>query len=148
MIHQHFMLVPTMTVAQNVALGQSIQQKIPFDLNVVSERICELSAEYGLKVNPNDLVGHLSVGEQQRVEIIKALYRGASIIILDEPTAVLTPQEVDDLFIILKKDGKGRPRPRLHLPQAARGYRPVRPHYRAAGRQDDGHEARRGREAP
>ena len=103
MIHQHFMLVPTMTVAQNVALGQSSSRGFLLDLNVVSERICELSAEYGLKVNPNDLVGHLSVGEQQRVEIIKALYRGASIIILDEPTAVLTPQEVDDLFIILKK---------------------------------------------
>ncbi len=103
MIHQHFMLVPTMTVAQNVALGQSTDKKFLLDLKTVTERICELSAAYGLKVNPNDLVGHLSVGEQQRVEIIKALYRGASIIILDEPTAVLTPQEVDDLFLILKK---------------------------------------------
>jgi simple sugar transport system ATP-binding protein len=103
MIHQHFMLVPTMTVAQNVALGHSNGSRLVLDLKSVSERICDLSSEYGLKVNPNDLVGHLSVGEQQRVEIIKALYRGAGIIILDEPTAVLTPQEVDDLFIVLRK---------------------------------------------
>lgn len=103
MIHQHFMLVPTMTVAQNVALGHSSGSGITLDLKSVSDRICDLSAEYGLKVSPNDLVGHLSVGEQQRVEIIKALYRGAGIIILDEPTAVLTPQEVDDLFLVLRK---------------------------------------------
>jgi general nucleoside transport system ATP-binding protein len=103
MIHQHFMLVPTMTVAQNVALGDSTGSRVMLDLKAVSERLCDLSAEYGLKVKPNDLVGHLSVGEQQRVEIIKALYRGAGIIILDEPTAVLTPQEVDDLFVVLRK---------------------------------------------
>ena len=103
MIHQHFMLVPTMTVAQNVALGQPSSRGLLLDLKRVSRRICDLSADYGLKVNPNDTVGHLSVGEQQRVEIIKALYRGAGVIILDEPTAVLTPQEVDDLFVVLKK---------------------------------------------
>ena len=103
MIHQHFMLVPTMTVAQNVALANPGSSKVKLDLSSVSDRICDLSSEYGLKVNPNDLVSHLSVGEQQRVEIIKALYRGAGIIILDEPTAVLTPQEVDDLFAVLKK---------------------------------------------
>ncbi len=103
MIHQHFMLIPTMTVAQNVALANQDNSRITLDLKTVSDRICDLSSEYGLKVNPNDLVSHLSVGEQQRVEIIKALYRGASVIILDEPTAVLTPQEVDDLFIVLKK---------------------------------------------
>jgi simple sugar transport system ATP-binding protein len=103
MIHQHFMLVPTMTVAQNVALGQASGRSMLLDLTQVSQRICDLSVEYGLKVNPNHLVGHLSVGEQQRVEIIKALYLGASVIILDEPTAVLTPQEVDDLFLVLRK---------------------------------------------
>jgi len=103
MIHQHFMLVPTMTIAQNVALGQRSSREPLLDMKLVSQRICDLSAEYGLKVNPNHLVGHLSVGEQQRVEIIKALYRGAGVIILDEPTAVLTPQEVDDLFVVLKK---------------------------------------------
>ena len=102
MIHQHFMLVPTMTVAQNVALGDAAEGKFILDMKAVSARICELSADYGLKVNPEHLVGHLSVGEQQRVEIIKALYRGASVIILDEPTAVLTPQEVDDLFVVLR----------------------------------------------
>lgn len=102
MIHQHFMLVPTMTVAQNVALGQPSTRGFRLDLDVVSERIRKLSAEYGLRVNPDDLVSYLSVGEQQRVEIIKALYLGASIIILDEPTAVLTPQEVDDLFVVLR----------------------------------------------
>lgn len=103
MIHQHFMLVPTMTVAQNVALGQASGRGLLLDLKTVSQRICELSADYGLRVDPNDLVGHLSVGEQQRVEIIKALYLGASVIILDEPTAVLTPHEVDDLFLVLRK---------------------------------------------
>ncbi|TFG85111.1 MAG: ABC transporter ATP-binding protein [Spirochaetales bacterium] len=103
MIHQHFMLVPTMTVAQNVALGQKSSKGFVLDLDRVTERICQLSADYGLKVNPHDLVGHLSVGEQQRVEIIKALSHGASVIILDEPTAVLTPQEVDDLFVVLRK---------------------------------------------
>jgi len=103
MIHQHFMLVPTMTVAQNVALGDASDGSFLLDLKRVSSRICELSNDYGLKVNPNDLVGHLSVGEQQRVEIIKALYKGASVIILDEPTAVLTPQEVGDLFCVLRK---------------------------------------------
>ncbi len=103
MIHQHFMLVPTMTVAQNVALGLVSRGGLLMDLKAISERIRKLSADYGLKVDPDDLVGHLSVGEQQRVEIIKALYYGARIIILDEPTAVLTPQEVDDLFIVLRK---------------------------------------------
>ncbi|TVR73630.1 MAG: ABC transporter ATP-binding protein [Spirochaetaceae bacterium] len=102
MIHQHFMLVPTMTVAQNVALGQPSSRGFMLDLDVVSDKIRKLSAEYGLRVNPDDLVSYLSVGEQQRVEIIKALYLGASIIILDEPTAVLTPQEVDDLFVVLR----------------------------------------------
>ncbi len=103
MIHQHFMLVPTMTVAQNVALADAAKGSFLLDLKAVGARICELSAAYGLKVDPNDLVGHLSVGEQQRVEIIKALYKGASVIILDEPTAVLTPQEVGDLFSVLRK---------------------------------------------
>lgn len=103
MIHQHFMLVPTMTVAQNVALGQPSGRGLLLDLKDVGRRICDLSGDYGLKVSPNDMVGHLSVGEQQRVEIVKALYRGAGVIILDEPTAVLTPQEVEDLFTVLKK---------------------------------------------
>jgi simple sugar transport system ATP-binding protein len=102
MIHQHFMLVPTMTVAQNVALGLRSSREPMLDLDRVTERIEELSKAYGLKVEPQAYVWQLSVGEQQRVEIIKALYRGASLIILDEPTAVLTPQEVHDLFATLR----------------------------------------------
>ncbi len=103
MIHQHFMLVPTLTVAQNVALGLRSSREPVLDLERVSARIRELSQAYGLKVDPSAYVWQLAVGEQQRVEIIKALYRGASLIILDEPTAVLTPQEVNDLFTTLKR---------------------------------------------
>ena len=103
MIHQHFMLVPTLTVAQNVALGQPSTRAPLLDLKRVSARIRQLSEEYGLKVDPQAFVWQLSVGEQQRVEIMKALYRGARLIILDEPTAVLTPQEVDDLFSTLRR---------------------------------------------
>jgi general nucleoside transport system ATP-binding protein len=103
MIHQHFMLVPKLTVAENVALGLKSSREPRLDLDVVSERLRTLSQAYGLKVDPSATVSHLAVGEQQRVEILKALYRGASLIILDEPTAVLTPQEVNDLFATLKR---------------------------------------------
>jgi simple sugar transport system ATP-binding protein len=103
MIHQHFMLVPTLTVAQNVALGQPSSRAPLLDLKRVAARIAELAREYGLKVDPQAYVWQLSVGEQQRVEIMKTLYRGARLIILDEPTAVLTPQEVDDLFTTLRR---------------------------------------------
>ncbi len=103
MIHQHFMLVPTLTVAQNVALGLPSSRGPLLDLDTVVARIKQLAEAYGLKADPNAYVWQLSVGEQQRVEIIKALYRGASLIILDEPTAVLTPQEVKDLFVTLKR---------------------------------------------
>ncbi len=110
MIHQHFMLVPTLTVAENVALGLSSTRKPLTDLDHVSAGILELSTTYGLKVDPKAYVWQLSVGERQRIEIIKALYRNASLLILDEPTAVLTPQEVDDLFVIFRQmvaDGRG-----------------------------------------
>jgi len=103
MIHQHFMLVPKLTVAGNVALGLKSSREPRLDLDVVSDRLVKLSQAYGLKVDPWATISHLSVGEQQRVEILKALYRGASLIILDEPTAVLTPQEVNDLFATLKR---------------------------------------------
>ncbi|MEN6572617.1 MAG: ABC transporter ATP-binding protein [Anaerolineaceae bacterium] len=106
MIHQHFMLVPTLTVAENVALGLKSTREPLKDLDRVSKRIDQLSKLYGLKVDPSNYIWQLSVGEQQRVEIIKALYRGASLIILDEPTAVLTPQEVDDLFNTFKQMAK------------------------------------------
>ena len=110
MIHQHFMLVSTLTVAENVALGLRSSRGPLTDLRPVSERIRELSARYKLEVDPDAVVWQLSVGERQRVEIIKALYRNVSLLILDEPTAVLTPQEVDDLFVVLRQmveDGRG-----------------------------------------
>ncbi len=103
MIHQHFMLVPSLTVAENVALGMRSTRGPMLDLDVVSGRIRELSEVYGLQVNPDTPIWQLAVGEQQRVEILRALYRGADLLILDEPTAVLTPQEVDDLFEILRQ---------------------------------------------
>jgi len=108
MIHQHFMLVPTLTVAENVALGLPSSRGVLTDLDKVSARVSELGKLYGLEVDPQAYVWQLAVGQQQRVEIIKALYRGAALLILDEPTAVLTPQEVSELFITLKqmvKDG-------------------------------------------
>ncbi|HVO41425.1 MAG TPA: ABC transporter ATP-binding protein [Aggregatilineales bacterium] len=103
MVHQHFMLVPSLTVAENVALGLPTTGRGLLSLGPVITGIQELSARYGLKVDPSARVWQLSVGEQQRVEIIKALYRHASVLILDEPTAVLTPQEVVDLFKILRQ---------------------------------------------
>ncbi len=103
MIHQHFMLVPSLTVTENVALGLKSSRGFLLDLDVVEKRIIDLSKQYGLKVDPRAYVWQLAVGEQQRVEIIKALYRGADLLILDEPTAVLTPQEVEDLFNTLKQ---------------------------------------------
>ncbi|HSG15816.1 MAG TPA: ABC transporter ATP-binding protein [Anaerolineae bacterium] len=103
MIHQHFMLVDTLNVAQNVALGLKSSREPRLDLDIVSARITELSETYGLQVDPQANVGRLAVGERQRVEIIKALYRGAALLVLDEPTAVLTPQEVDDVFVIFRQ---------------------------------------------
>jgi simple sugar transport system ATP-binding protein len=103
MIHQHFMLVPTLTVAENVALGLPSSRGMLTDLDQVSERVLELAELYGLQVDPGAYVWQLAVGQQQRVEIIKALYRGAALLILDEPTAVLTPQEVSELFITLRQ---------------------------------------------
>ncbi len=107
MIHQHFMLVPSLTVAENVALGLGSGRGGLLELAPVSRRVRELSERYSLKVDPKAAVWQLSVGEQQRVEILKALYRDASVLILDEPTAVLTPQEVIDLFKILKQMAQG-----------------------------------------
>jgi len=103
MVHQHFMLVPTFTVAENIALGLPSSRRAVLDLDRVSKRLLEVADLYGLHVDPSAKVWQLSVGEQQRVEILKVLYRGASLLILDEPTAVLTPQEVDDLFVSLRK---------------------------------------------
>ena len=111
MVHQHFMLVPPLTVTENIMLGQesvttatrALRKLSVLDRRNSSDRIRELSHQYGLAVDPNVYVKDLAVGEQQRVEIVKALYRAADILILDEPTAVLTPQEADDLFVIMRK---------------------------------------------
>jgi len=103
MIHQHFMLVPSLTVAENVALGLRAGRRILLDNRTVAQRIRALSERYSLEVDPDAYVWQLSVGEQQRVEIIKALYREVRLLILDEPTAVLTPQEVTKLFEILRQ---------------------------------------------
>jgi general nucleoside transport system ATP-binding protein len=103
MIHQHFMLVENMTVAENVALGLRSSRAPRLDLDVVSERIRQLVARYRLQVDPNAVINRLAVGQRQRVEIIKALYRGAALLVLDEPTAVLTPQEVEDISVIFRQ---------------------------------------------
>ena len=103
MIHQHFMLVESLTVAENVALGLPSSRGPLTDLDRVSKRILELADIYGLRVDPDACVWQLAVGQKQRVEILKALYRGAALLILDEPTAVLTPQEVDEFFVTLRQ---------------------------------------------
>jgi ABC-type uncharacterized transport system ATPase subunit len=104
MVHQHFMLIPVFTVAENIMLGdETVRYGMVLDQKTVANRVRELSKQYGLEVNPEALVGQLSVGVQQRVEIVKALYRNAQILILDEPTAVLTPQEADELFVIMRE---------------------------------------------
>ena len=110
MVHQHFMLIPVMTVAENIVLGNEPRRDgIILDESGAEERVRELSHRFGLAVDPEALVSQITVGQQQRVEILKALYRGADILILDEPTAVLTPQEAGELFAIvrsLQADGK------------------------------------------
>ena len=109
MVHQHFMLIPVMTVAENIVLGVEPRKGVFFAEDVAEERVRVLSEQFGLAVDPAALVSDITVGQQQRVEILKALYRGAEILVLDEPTAVLTPQESSELFEIvrsLQADGK------------------------------------------
>lgn len=103
MVHQHFMLVPTLTVVENIILGLPTGRGPLLNIREATERVMQLSEKYGLRVNPSAYVWQLSVGEQQRVEILKVLYRGAELLILDEPTAVLTPDEVKELFAVLKE---------------------------------------------
>ena len=103
MVHQDFMLVPTLTVAENLMLGQpSPRAPLLEDRRAVAARISDLARRHGLAVDPHSRIDGLSVGQQQRVEILKALYRGAEILILDEPTSVLTPHEVDELLAVLR----------------------------------------------
>ncbi len=108
MVHQHFRLVQTFTVAENITLGMS-RPRFALDMAPIEHEVAKISSEYGLAVNPRAKIWQLSVGEQQRVEIIKMLYRGVDVLIMDEPTAVLTPQEVKELFETLRRmtaDGK------------------------------------------
>ena len=102
MVHQHFMLIPVMTVAENIVLATEPRKGPLLDLEAARERVRELSLRYGLAVDPDAKIEAITVAQQQRVEILKALYRGARILILDEPTAVLTPQEALELFEIVR----------------------------------------------
>jgi general nucleoside transport system ATP-binding protein len=102
-VHQHFMLVPTLTVAENIVLGMEPRNGILFDYAKAVTDVQKLSAETGLSVPADQKVSHLSVGEAQRVEILKTLYRGAKILVLDEPTAVLSPPEVRELWTVLRR---------------------------------------------
>jgi len=102
MVHQHFMLVPVFTVTENMILGNEVTRGTSLDIRTARRNILKLSQDYGLEVDPDAIIEDLPVGVQQRVEILKALYRQAKILVLDEPTAVLTPQEVDDLFHVMR----------------------------------------------
>ena len=150
MVHQHFRLVEPFSVAENVVLGDhrgrvASSSSIPVP---IERRVRELGERYGLAVEPRARIWQLSVGEQQRVEILKALYREARILIMDEPTAVLTPQEAKALFATLRAmadEGQDRD---LHLPQAARGEGRRRPGNGAPRRADRRDRARRRRDTP
>src|SRR5437763_11563619 len=110
MVHQHFMLVPVMTVAENIVLANEPRKGLLLDFDAASARVRELSDRYGLAVDPDARIEDVSVGMQQRVEILRALFRGARILVIDEQTAVITAQEAGDLFRVLealKEDGTG-----------------------------------------
>lgn len=109
MVHQHFMLIDAFTVTENIILGSEVTKGLSLDTKSAAKKIQALSEQYGLQVDPYAKVSDISVGQQQRVEILKTLYRGADILIFDEPTAVLTPQEIEELIAILHnlaKEGK------------------------------------------
>lgn len=102
MVHQHFMLVHNFSVAENIILGMEPRKGMNIDMKKAVQDVEKLANTYGFKISPNEIIEDITVGQQQKVEILKALYRGADILILDEPTAVLTPQEIEELGIILK----------------------------------------------
>ncbi len=141
MVHQHFMLIPVLTVAENILLGdETMANPIFLDQKEANRRIVALGRQFGFEIDPDAKIENLSVGEQQRVEILKALYRKARILVLDEPTAVLTPQETGGDLRRPAPARDGGPLDHLHQPQALRGPRDRR--------SDHGHSTRtRGRPA-
>src|SRR3712207_5216039 len=103
MVHQHFMLIPVMTVAENIVLAAEPKKGALLDRAAARERVREISERYGLAVDPDAVVEDITVGAQQRVEILRALYRGADVLVLDEPTAVLAAQETAELFEVMRE---------------------------------------------
>ena len=101
MVYQHFMLVPTLTVAENMILGVEPKKGMSLDLNKARQDVIDVSKKYGLSIDPDALISNLSIGMQQRVEILKILFKGANLLVFDEPTAVLTPQEIKELYKIM-----------------------------------------------
>ncbi len=138
MIHQHFMLVDTLSIAENIVLGNEPRKwgGLAMDSDRAVREVRELSDQYGFDVDPNALVEDVSVGVQQRVEILKALYRGADVLILDEPTAVLTPQEIEDLLYGSRRTHGAGKEHHLHHAQTRRGHGGRRPNHRPPGRQE------------
>ena len=147
MVHQHFMLIPVMTVAENIVLAtEPVQDGVLLDYAAAEKRVEEISTRFGLAVDPRAYVQDITVGQQQRVEILKALYRGADILVLDEPTAVLTPQEAHGAVRDRQEPHRPGQVDHLHQPQAERGRRDRRPDHRAAPRQEDRDTAGGGRD--
>jgi simple sugar transport system ATP-binding protein len=131
MVHQHFLQIDSYTVTENIVLGTHLKNRPTLNLDQEEKRIRELSQRFGLEVSPTSLVEELPMGIRQRVEILKALYRGVDILILDEPTTNLTPQEVEYL---LEGDGRSGDERCLHHPQAERGAERLRQDLGAQGR--------------
>ena len=147
MVHQHFMLIPVMTVAENIVLGIEPSDKGFLDYDAARARVRELARTFGFHIDPDAKIEDIGVGQQQRVEILKALYRNAGILILDEPTAVLTPQEATEFFGILRDAEARGYLDHLHQPQAERGAGDRRPRHGAAPREEDRDRADRGSDA-
>ena len=143
MVHQHFELVPPMSVIENVVIGTGAKQWL--DLSAARRRLEEFFSDYDVEIDPDAEVGRLSVGEQQWVEIFKTLYFGVEILILDEPTAVLTPQGVEELFRILRQMRDEGPHHHLDHAQAQRGHGAVGPGDGAAPRPGGRHGQHRRR---
>ena len=118
MVHQHFMLVPSQSVTENVLLGME-EPRFRLNLSHYDAIVAQMAEEFGLHVDPRAKIWQLSVGEQQRVELLKMLYRGAQILIMDEPTAVLAPSEIDDLFVTLRSMTKKGKSIIFHQPQTS-----------------------------